>query len=235
MGNGKKYNDSLKSFDREKRYSTDEALALLQSFSAAKYDETVELHFSLGIDTRKVDQQIRSSCVLPAGRGKSMKVLVFAEGDKADEAKEAGADFVGSDDLVAKIQKESWFGFDIAIATPNLMGRVGRIGRLLGPRGLMPNPKVGTITMDIKKAVEESKAGKVEFRADKFGNVHLPIGKRSFTPENLKKNLLFILRTILKSKPSAVKGQFIKSITICSTMSPGIKLDIASATLESKK
>lgn len=234
MNKGKRYSNSIKSYEREKRYSSEEALQLLKGFQKVKFDETVELHFNLGLDPRKVDQQIRSSLVLPKGRGKSMRILVFAEGEKAEEAKKAGADFVGVENLVEKIQKDSWFDFDVAIATPNLMGKIGKIGRLLGPRGLMPNPKVGTVTNDIEAAVKESKSGKVEFRTDKFGNIHIPIGKTSFTKEDLKTNLLFVVSTILKKKPASVSGQYIKSITICSTMSPGIKFNINSISLESK-
>jgi len=220
-------------YDRQKRFEIDEALKIMKTIPASKFDETVEMHFNLGVDPRKAEQQIRNSLVLPHGTGKTVKVLVFAEGDKADEARNAGADYVGLDDLVEKISG-GWFDFDMVITTPNLMGRIGKLGRILGPRGLMPNPKVGTVTMDITKAVEEAKGGKVTYRVDKFANLHIPAGKISFTEEQLKGNIKAILAAILKDRPATMKGVYIKSITLCTTMGPGIKLQVASATLEAK-
>jgi len=220
-------------FDRQKRFDLAEALKLLKSLPASKFDETVELHFNLGVDPRKADQQIRNSLVLPHGTGKIMRVLVFAEGDKADEARQAGADYVGVDDLMEKISA-GWFDFDVVISTPNLMGRIGKLGRVLGPRGLMPNPKVGTVTMDVTKAVEEAKGGKVTYRVDKFANLHVPAGKLSFEEDKLRENLKAILAAVIKERPATLKGVFIKSITLCTTMGPGIKIQVASATLEAK-
>jgi len=220
-------------YDRQKRFDLDEALKILKTIPASKFDETVEVHFNLGVDPRKADQQIRNSLVLPHGTGKTVKVLVFAEGDKAEEARTAGADYVGLDDLVEKITG-GWFDFDVVITTPNLMGRIGKLGRVLGPRGLMPNPKVGTVTMEIGKAVDEAKGGKVTYRVDKFANLHIPAGKISFSPEQLKENTKAILAAILKERPATMKGVFIKSITLCTTMGPGVKLQVASATLEAK-
>jgi large subunit ribosomal protein L1 len=220
-------------FDRQKRFDLSEALKLLKSLPASKFDETVELHFNLGVDPRKADQQIRNSVVLPHGTGKTVRVLVFAEGDKADEARQAGADYVGLDDLVDKISG-GWFDFDVVVSTPNLMGRIGKLGRVLGPRGLMPNPKVGTVTMDVGKAVEEAKGGKVTYRVDKFANLHEPAGKLSFDEDKLRDNLKAILGAIIKERPATLKGVFIKSITLCTTMGPGIKIQVASATLEAK-
>ncbi len=220
-------------FDRQKRFDLDEALKVLKTIPASKFDETVEVHFNLGVDPRKADQQIRNSLILPHGTGKTMRVLVFAEGDKATEASNAGADYVGLDDLIEKISG-GWFDFDVVITTPNLMGRIGKLGRVLGPRGLMPNPKVGTVTMDIGKAVEEAKGGKVTYRVDKFANLHIPAGKISFSAEQLKDNIKAILGAVIKDRPATMKGVYIKSITLCTTMSPGIKLQVASATLEAK-
>jgi large subunit ribosomal protein L1 len=220
-------------FDRQKRFDLSEALKLMKSLPASKFDETVELHFNLGVDPRKADQQIRNSLVLPHGTGKTMRVLVFAEGDKADEARQAGADYVGVDDLIDKISS-GWFDFDVVVSTPNLMGRIGKLGRILGPRGLMPNPKVGTVTMDVAKAVEEAKGGKVTYRVDKFANLHIPAGRRSFDDVKLKENLKAILAAVIKERPTTLKGVFIRSITLCTTMGPGIKIQVASATLEAK-
>jgi len=220
-------------FDRQKRFDLDESLKILKSLPASKFDETIEIHFNLGVDPRKADQQIRNSLVLPHGTGKTVRVLVFAEGDKADEARQAGADYVGLDDLIEKITG-GWFDFDMVVSTPNLMGRIGKLGRILGPRGLMPNPKVGTVTMDVAKAVEEAKGGKVTYRVDKFANLHIPTGKLSFETDKLKENIKAILAAILKDRPSTMKGVYIKSITLCTTMGPGIKLQVASATLEAK-
>lgn len=233
MKHSKRYNTAYKMYDRQKRYDIDEALKIMKEYPASKFDETVEAHFNLGVDPRKADQQIRNSLVLPHGTGKVTRVLVFAEGDKAEEARQAGADYVGLDDLVEKISK-GWFDFDVVITTPTLMGRIGKLGRVLGPRGLMPNPKVGTVTMDVAKAVEESKGGKIAYRVDKFGNLHILFGKISFTAEQLKDNLKVVLAAVLKDRPPTMKGVYIRSITLCSTMGPGIKLNIASATLEAK-
>ena len=230
----KRYKQAHEMIDRTKRFELDEAIALLKGLPAAKFDETVEVHMNLGVDPRKADQQIRNSLVLPYGSGKTVKVLVFAEGDKAEEAKAAGADYVGVAEYVEKIN-EGWLDFDVAIATPNLMGKIGRLGRVLGPRNLMPNPKVGTVTMDVAKAVKESKGGKVTYRIDKFANLHIIAGKLSFAPDKLKTNILTIIAAILKERPSTVKGVFIKSISITSTMGPSVKLDVTAATLESKK
>lgn len=233
MKHSKRYKVAYAMYDRQKRFELDEAIKLLKSLPATKFDETVEVHFNLGVDPRKADQQIRNSLILPHGTGKTMRVLVFAEGDKADEARQAGADYVGVDELIEKITG-GWFDFDVVITTPNLMGRIGKLGRTLGPRGLMPNPKVGTVTMDIAQAVQDSKGGKVAYRVDKFANLHIPAGKLSFDEDKLKENIKAILAAILKERPAALKGVFIKSITLCTTMGPGVKLQVASATLEAK-
>ncbi|MDD4308875.1 MAG: 50S ribosomal protein L1 [Candidatus Cloacimonetes bacterium] len=233
MKHSKRYNVAYTMFDRQKRFDLSEALKLIKSLPASKFDETVELHFNLGVDPRKADQQIRNSLVLPHGTGKIARVLVFAEGDKADEARQAGADYVGVDDLIEKISG-GWFDFDVVVSTPNLMGRIGKLGRILGPRGLMPNPKVGTVTMDVGKAVEEAKGGKVTYRVDKFANLHVPAGKLSFAEDKLKENLKAILAAVIKERPSTLKGVFIRSITLCTTMGPGVKIQVASATLEAK-
>lgn len=233
MKHSKRYSHAYSMYDRQKRFDLDEALKILQALPASKFDETVEVHFNLGVDPRKADQQIRNSLVLPHGTGKTVRVLVFAEGDKAEEARKAGADHVGLDELIDKISG-GWFDFDMVITTPNLMGRIGKLGRVLGPRGLMPNPKVGTVTMDITKAVDEAKGGKVTYRVDKFANLHIPAGKVSFSADKLKINIKAILAAILKERPATMKGVFIKSITLCTTMGPGIKLQVASATLEAK-
>ena len=233
MKHSKRYTTAYSSYDRQKRFDLDEALKILKTLPASKFDETVEMHFNLGVDPRKADQQIRNSLILPHGTGKTVRVLVFAEGDMADEARKAGADYVGLDDLIEKISG-GWFDFDMVITTPTLMGKIGKLGRVLGPRGLMPNPKVGTVTMDLSKAVDDAKGGKVTYRVDKFANLHIPAGKLSFPAENLKGNIKTILAAILKERPSTLKGVFIKSITLCTTMGPGIKLQVASATLEAK-
>lgn len=233
MKHSKRYKVAYAMYDRQKRFELSEALKLLKSLPAPKFDETVEVHFNLGVDPRKADQQIRNSLVLPHGTGKTMRVLVFAEGEKADEARKAGADYVGVDDLIEKISG-GWFDFDVVITTPNLMGRIGKLGRVLGPRGLMPNPKVGTVTMDIAQAVEDSKGGKVTYRVDKFANLHIPAGKTSFDEDQLRDNIKAIVAAILKDRPSALKGVYIKSITLCTTMGPGIKIQVASATLEAR-
>lgn len=233
MKHSKRYNTAYSMYDRQKRYDLDETLRILKAIPASKFNETVEIHFNLGVDPRKADQQIRNSLVLPHGTGKVSRVLVFAEGDKAEEARKAGADYVGMDDLMEKITA-GWFDFDVVITTPTLMGRIGKLGRVLGPRGLMPNPKVGTVTMDVGKAVEDSKGGKIAYRVDKFANLHILVGKVSFTNEMLKDNLKVILAAVLKDRPATMKGVFIKSITLCTTMGPGIKIQVASATLEAK-
>ncbi|MGI6065772.1 MAG: 50S ribosomal protein L1 [Bacillota bacterium] len=221
---GKKYQDAFKSFDRDTLYDPQEALALVKKVAPAKFDETVEIAVRLNLDPRQADQQIRGAVVLPHGTGKSRSVLVFAKGEKAKEAESAGADFVGAEDMVAKIQ-EGWFGFDVAVATPDMMGTVGRLGRLLGPKGLMPNPKTGTVTMDVDRAVKEIKAGKIEYRLDKAAIIHAPIGKVSFDENKLYENYLTLVEVLIKAKPAAAKGQYIKSITVASTMSPGIRIN----------
>ncbi|HOD18122.1 MAG: 50S ribosomal protein L1 [Candidatus Cloacimonadaceae bacterium] len=233
MKHSKRYQQAYAMFDRQKRYELDDAIKTLKSFPATKFDEAVELHFNLGVDPRKADQQIRNSLILPHGTGKKVRVLVFAEGEKAEEAKAAGADFVGLDDLIEKVTN-GWFDFDLAITTPNLMGKIGKLGKVLGPRGLMPNPKDGTVTMDVGKAVKEAKSGKVSYRVDKFSNLHIPVGKRSFTEEQLKENIKSIMASVLRDRPATFKGVYIKSITLCTTMGPGIKLNVANAAMEAK-
>lgn len=227
MFRGKKYKESAKLVDRSKLYDAAEALELVTKISKAKFDETVEAHIKLGVDSRHADQQVRGAIVLPNGTGKTAKVLVFAKGPKADEAQAAGADYVGEMDLVTKIQSENWFDFDVVVATPDMMGVVGRLGKVLGPKGLMPSPKAGTVTMDVTKAVNEIKAGKIEYRLDKTNIIHCPIGKVSFGPEKLKENFDALLGAIVKAKPAAAKGQYLKSVVVASTMSPGIKVNQA--------
>lgn len=224
---GKKYAESAKLVDRTKLYDMNEALELLKQISKAKFDETVEVHVKLGVDGRHADQQVRGAVVLPHGIGKTKKVLVIAKGDKAAEAEAAGADFVGSDDMINKIQNENWFDFDVMVATPDMMGLVGRLGRVLGPKGLMPNPKSGTVTFDVARAVNEIKAGKVENRLDKTNIVHVVIGKVSFETEKLAENFHTIMEAIVKAKPAAAKGTYVRSVTVASTMSPGIRLNAA--------
>jgi large subunit ribosomal protein L1 len=224
---GKKYAEASKMVDRAKLYDMNESLELLKQISKAKFDETVELHVKLGVDGRHADQQVRGAVVLPHGIGKTKKVLVIAKGEKAAEAEAAGADFVGSEDMINKIQNENWFDFDVMVATPDMMGLVGRLGRVLGPKGLMPNPKSGTVTFDVERAVNEIKAGKVEYRLDKTNIVHVVIGKVSFETEKLSENFQTIMEAIIKAKPAAAKGTYIKSVTVASTMSPGIKLNAA--------
>jgi len=221
---GKRYQDALKAIDKTNLYGLEEAVKLTKENAKAKFDETIELSFRLGVDPRHADQQIRGAVVLPHGTGKVRKVLVFAKGEKAKEAEAAGADFVGEADMVAKIQ-EGWFGFDVAIATPDMMGVVGKIGRVLGPKGLMPNPKTGTVTLDVKRAVEEVKAGKIEYRVDKTSIVAVPVGKASFDVEKLVENANTIIDVIKKAKPAVAKGQYLKSITVSSTMGPGVKIN----------
>lgn len=225
MKRGKKYLESLKKVDRLKLYDPKEALELVQETAQAKFDETVETHIRLGVDSRHADQQVRGAVVLPHGTGKTVRVLVFAKGEKATEAEQSGADYVGAEDLVTKIQKENWFEFDVVVATPDMMGVVGRLGRVLGPKGLMPNPKAGTVTMDIAKAVAEVKAGKIEYRLDKQNIIHCPIGKVSFGTEKLHENFFTLLDAVIKAKPAAVKGQYLRSVTVTSTMGPGIKIN----------
>ncbi len=225
MFKGKKYVDSQKLIDKSKIYDPAEALELVCQTSKAKFDETIEVHFRMGLDGRHADQQIRGAVVLPNGTGKTVRVLVFAKGDRANEAREAGADYVGDVDLVEKIQKENWFDFDVVIATPDMMGTIGRLGRVLGPKGLMPNPKSGTVTMDVAKAINEAKAGKIEYRLDKTNLVHCPIGKASFGTEKLAENFNTLVAAIVKARPAAAKGQYIKNCVIASTMGPGIKVN----------
>jgi large subunit ribosomal protein L1 len=225
MSIGKLHKQAKEKVDRSQVYPLGEALALVKETAHAKFDETVEISVRLGVDPRKADQMVRGAVVLPNGLGKDVRVLVFAKGEKAAEAKEAGADFVGGDDLVAKIQ-EGWFDFDTAIATPDMMGTVGKIGRLLGPRGLMPNPKVGTVTFEVGKATGEAKSGKVEYRVEKAGIVHAPVGKVSFDAEKLQENVLALMDALVKAKPATAKGIYLRKISLCSTMGPGINVDI---------
>ena len=225
MFKSKKYIDSTKLIEKSRLYDPAEAMDLVTKTSKAKFDETVEVHVRLGVDSRHADQQVRGAIVLPHGTGKSVRVLVFAKGERADQTKAAGAEFVGDTDLVEKIQKENWFDFDVVIATPDMMGTIGRLGRVLGPKGLMPNPKAGTVTMDVAKAVQEAKAGKIEYRLDKTNIIHCPIGKASFGIEKLNENFDTLLGAIIKAKPAAAKGQYIKSCVVASTMGPGIKIN----------
>jgi len=225
MKHGKKYQDSVKLIDKSKLYDPQEGLEAVLSTAKAKFDETVEASVRLGVDPRHADQQVRGAVVLPHGTGKTVRVLVFAKGDKAKEAQEAGADFVGDEDLVKKIQTENWFGFDVCVATPDMMGVVGRIGRVLGPKGLMPNPKSGTVTMDVAKAIADIKAGKVEYRVDKTSIVHVPVGKVSFGVEKLQENLSTLMEAIIKAKPAAAKGTYLKSVVLSTTMGPGVRFN----------
>ncbi|WDC83131.1 50S ribosomal protein L1 [Caloramator sp. mosi_1] len=227
MKRGKNYLESAKLVDKSVLYSPKEALDLAIQTAKAKFDETIEVHVRLGVDPRHADQQVRGAVVLPHGTGKTVKVLVFAKGDKAKEAEAAGADYVGAEELVDKIQKENWFDYDVVVATPDMMGVVGRLGKILGPKGLMPNPKSGTVTFDVAKAIAEIKAGKVEYRVDKTAIVHVPIGKKSFGTEKLLDNFHTLMEAIVKAKPAAAKGQYIKSVTVSSTMGPGIKINPA--------
>ena len=227
MFKGKKYVDSQKLLEKSKLYDGAEAMNLVCHTSKAKFDETIEVHLRLGVDSRHADQQVRGAIVLPHGTGKKVRVLVFAKGDKATAAKEAGAEYVGDMDLVEKIQKENWFDFDVVIATPDMMGTIGRLGRVLGPKGLMPNPKAGTVTMDVAKAVNEAKAGKIEYRLDKTNIIHCPIGKASFGAEKLAENFNTLVGAVIKARPAAAKGQYIKSCVVASTMGPGIKVNTA--------
>ena len=224
MKHGKKYQDSVKAVDLSKQYEANEAVAAVLETAKAKFDETIELHVRLGVDPRQADQQVRGVLVLPHGTGKTKRVLVIAKGAKADAAAAAGADYVGAEELIAKIQNENWFDFDVMITTPDMMGMVGRIGRILGPKGLMPNPKSGTVTMDVEKAIKEVKAGKVEYRLDKTAIIHCPIGKKSFGQEKLVENYTALMDAIIKAKPAAAKGTYLKSVTLASTMGPGVKV-----------
>ena len=230
MKRGKKYIEKAKLVDSAVIYDAADAINLVQQTSVAKFDETVEAHIRLGVDSRHADQQVRGAVVLPHGTGKTVRVLVFAKGDKADEALAAGADFVGAEDLIPKIQNENWFGFDVVVATPDMMGVVGRLGRVLGPKGLMPDPKAGTVTMDVTKAVNDIKAGKIEYRLDKTNIIHVPIGKVSFGSEKLSENFQTLMSAIIKAKPQAAKGQYLKSVVIATTMGPGIKVNAAKIT-----
>ena len=226
MKHGKKYLEAAKAIDRAALYDTADAVALVKKTATAKFDETIEAHIRTGCDGRHADQQIRGAVVLPHGTGKKVRVLVFAKGDKVAEAEEAGAEFVGGEELIPKIQNENWFDFDVVVATPDMMGVVGRLGRVLGPKGLMPNPKAGTVTMDVKKAVADIKAGKIEYRLDKTNIIHVPIGKASFSEEQLADNFQTLIDAINKAKPSTLKGQYLKSVTLTSTMGPGVKLNV---------
>ena len=227
MKRGKKYVESLKKYDKTVQYDVAEAIGIVKANATAKFDETIEVHIRTGCDGRHADQQIRGAVVLPHGTGKTVKVLVFAKGVKLDEAQAAGADYVGGEELLPKIQNEGWLDFDVVVATPDMMGVVGRLGRVLGPKGLMPNPKAGTVTMDVTKAINDIKAGKIEYRLDKTNIIHVPIGKASFTEDKLNDNFQTLIGAINKARPSAVKGQFLKSVTITSTMGPGVKLNTA--------
>ena len=222
---GKKYAETIKTFDKQNLYDVSEAMQLVVQTAKANFDETIETHIKLGVDGRHADQQVRGAIVLPHGTGKTKRVLVFAKGPKVQEAEAAGADYVGAEELADKIKNENWFDFDVVVATPDMMGVVGKLGKILGPKGLMPNPKSGTVTMDITKAMEEIKAGKVEYRLDKTNIIHTPIGKASFGPEKLQDNFSALLEAVIKAKPSAAKGQYLKSVTIASTMGPGVKIN----------
>ena len=224
MKKGKKYQDLVKSFDKQEIFEVDAAIAQVKKLATAKFDETIELHVKLGVDSRHADQQVRGAIVLPHGTGKTVKVLVIAKGDKLKEAEAAGADYAGAEELVTKIQG-GWADFDVAVATPDMMGLVGRLGKILGPKGLMPNPKVGTVTLDVARAINEIKAGKIEYRTDKAGNIHAPIGKVSFDSEKLVENFYTLMDTLIKVKPSAAKGQYVRSVTVSTTMGPGIKIN----------
>ncbi len=227
MKHGKKYSEAAKLVDRTVLYEPDEAIALVKKTAVAKFDETIEVHIRTGCDGRHAEQQIRGAVVLPNGTGKTVKVLVFAKGDKLNEAEAAGADYVGGEELIPKIQKDGWLDFDVVVATPDMMGVVGRLGKVLGPKGLMPNPKAGTVTMDVTKAVADIKAGKIEYRLDKTNIVHVPVGKVSFTEEALKENFDALMDAIVKARPSALKGQYLRSITLASTKGPGVKVNVA--------
>ena len=227
MKRGKKYIEASKLIERGNLYDKEEAIALVKKSATAKFDETIEVHIRTGCDGRHADQQIRGAVVLPHGTGKKVRILVFAKDAKAEEAKAAGADYVGAEDLIPRIQNENWFDYDVVVATPDMMGVVGRLGRVLGPKGLMPNPKAGTVTMDVTKAIQDIKAGKIEYRLDKTNIIHVPVGKASFTEEQLADNFQTLMDAIMKAKPSTVKGAYLKSVTLTSTMGPGVKLNVA--------
>ncbi|MCR4850207.1 MAG: 50S ribosomal protein L1 [Lachnospiraceae bacterium] len=227
MKHGKKYTEAAKQVERGSFYEADDAIALVKKTATAKFDETVEVHIRTGCDGRHAEQQIRGAVVLPNGTGKTVRVLVFAKGDKVAEAEAAGADYVGGEELIPKIQNDGWFEFDVVVATPDMMGVVGRLGKVLGPKGLMPNPKAGTVTMDVTKAVNDIKAGKIEYRLDKANIIHCPVGKASFTEEQLSQNFNALMDAIVKAKPSALKGQYIKSLTLATTMGPGVRVSVA--------
>jgi large subunit ribosomal protein L1 len=227
MKHGKKYNEAIKEIDRAKYYEPDEAVALAKKVSFAKFDETIECHIRTGCDGRHADQQVRGAVVLPHGTGKTVRVLVFAKNAKADEAQAAGADFVGGEELIPKIQNEGWLDFDVVVATPDMMGVVGRLGRVLGPKGLMPNPKSGTVTMDVTKAIQDIKAGKVEYRLDKSNIIHVPVGKASFSEEQLAQNFQALMDAVVKARPSSLKGQYLRSITVSPSMGPGVRVNTA--------
>ena len=226
MKRGKKYSEAVKKFDRQTQYDASDAIKIVKENATAKFDETIEAHIRTGCDGRHADQQVRGAVVLPHGTGKSVRVLVFAKGAKVDEATAAGADFVGGEELIPRIQKEGWLDFDVVVATPDMMGVVGRLGRILGPKGLMPNPKAGTVTMDVTKAINDIKAGKIEYKLDKTNIIHVPIGKASFTEEQLADNFQTLMDAINKAKPSALKGQYLRSVVLSSTMGPGVKLNV---------
>ena len=223
MKRGKKYQDSVKSFDKMNLFDPEEAVKVCKETAKANFDETIELSVKLGVDPRHADQQVRGAVVLPHGTGKKVRVLVITKGDKAKEAQDAGEDFVGAEEMIEKIQKENWFDFDVIVATPDMMGQIGRIGKILGPKGLMPNPKSGTVTMEIEKAINDIKAGKVEYRVDKTAIIHVPIGKKSFSEDQLRENLKALMDAIVKAKPSAAKGTYLKSVVLSATMGPGVK------------
>ena len=227
MKKGKKYLEAAKLFDKAQAYDTQEAISLVKKTAVAKFDETVEAHIRLGVDSRHADQQVRGAVVLPHGTGRKVRVLVFAKGDKLTEAEAAGADFVGGEELIPKIQNDNWFEFDVVVATPDMMGVVGRLGRVLGPKGLMPNPKAGTVTMDVTKAVQDIKAGKIEYRLDKNNIIHVPLGKASFTEEQLVDNFTTLMGAVVKAKPASAKGQYLRSVTLAATMGPGVKVNTA--------
>ncbi len=226
MKHGKRYNEAAKAIERSAQYDAQEAISLVKKSAVAKFDETIEVHIRTGCDGRHADQQIRGAVVLPHGTGKTVRVLVFAKGTKLDEAQAAGADHVGGEELIPKIQNEGWLDFDVVVATPDMMGVVGRLGKVLGPKGLMPNPKAGTVTMDVAKAIEDIKAGKIEYRLDKANIIHVPVGKASFTEEQLKDNFDALMGAVIKAKPAALKGQYLKSVALSSTMGPGVKLNV---------
>ncbi len=226
MKHGKKYNEAAKAIERSTQYDAEEAISLVKKSAVAKFDETIEVHIRTGCDGRHADQQIRGAVVLPHGTGKTVRVLVFAKGTKLDEAQAAGADHVGGEELIPKIQNEGWLDFDVVVATPDMMGVVGRLGKVLGPKGLMPNPKAGTVTMDVTKAIEDIKAGKIEYRLDKANIIHVPVGKASFSEEQLKDNFDALMGAVIKAKPAALKGQYLKSVALSSTMGPGVKVNV---------